>query len=163
MIMALLAIAFVWGLTRFQHRDVDSPVTTVDYTTDLANARRQAPFDVLAPDPAPDGWRPTSVKWDGVGPVFSWHVGFLTSHSVDAEYVGLDQGNAGSAEVLAGSTVADEPAGTVEISGQTWERFTSSKSDETALMLEGDDVTTVVAGTTSEDVMVAFVETLAPS
>jgi hypothetical protein len=163
MIMALLTIAFVWGLTRFQHRDVDSPVTTVDYAADLTRARSQAPFEILAPDRAPEGWRPTSVSWDGVGPVYSWHLGFLTSDAADAEYVGLEQGNAGPAEILADSTVADQPAGTVDIGGDRWEIFASSDGDETALVLEGGQVTTVVTGTAPQDALVVFVESLSPN
>jgi hypothetical protein len=161
--MALVAIAFVWGLTRFQHRDVASPVTTVDYSDELAAARRQAPFEVLAPDQAPAGWRATSVSWDGVGPVYAWHLGFLTSDAADADYVGIEQGNAGTTEVLAAATVADQADGDVEIDGERWERFTTSDGHETALLLDGDEVTTVVTGTAPEDELVRFVESLSPS
>src|SRR5262245_5294281 len=78
LIAALAVIVFVWGLTRFQHRDVADPVEEIDYAAQLTEARGAAPFDVLAPDPVPDGWRVTSADFDKSGPEYSWHLGLLT-------------------------------------------------------------------------------------
>ena len=50
LIAALAVIVFVWGLTRFQHRDVDDPVEEIDYSAQLADARAAAPFEVLGPN-----------------------------------------------------------------------------------------------------------------
>jgi hypothetical protein len=160
LVVALLAIAFVWGLSRFQHRDVENPTPTVDYVDELTAARDQAPFGVLAPDPVPDGWRPTSARWDGVGPEYSWHLGFLTSQSSDADYVGLEQGNAAPSEFVAAATPADQPGAPVEIRGQAWQTLTSNNGEETALVLAGDHETTVVTGSAPEGDLVAFAETL---
>jgi hypothetical protein len=159
-IVALLAIAFVWGLTRFQHRDVANPTPTIDYADELSSARDQAPFDVLVPDPAPEGWRATSARWDGVGPEYSWHLGFLTSESRDADYVGLEQGNAAPSEFVGAATPADQPGAPVEIDGQKWQTLTSDDGQETALVLAGVHETTVITGSAPEDDLVSFAETL---
>lgn len=162
MIGALLAafavIAFVWGLTRFQHRDVDDPVETVEYSQQLEAARDQAPFAVLAPDPVPDGWRVTSVDYTTEGPVVGWHLGLLTGGDDDSEYVGLEQSNAQPSTFIEESTRADQPAEPVTIDGVEWKRLT--RDDETALVLEGDDETTIVTGTAPLDDLTTFVESL---
>jgi hypothetical protein len=158
--IALLLVVCVWGLTRFQHRDVPSPAPTIDYSAQLDEARASAPFDVLAPSPEPPGWRATSAAWDGVGPELSWHLGLLTSDSPDADYVGLEQGNAAPAEFLLDNTPADQPGEPIEIGGRTWEKLTSADGQEMALFLPGDHVTTLVTGTVPEDELVSFIESL---
>ena len=160
-VAALGLIAAVWGLTWFQHRDPPNPAPTVDYATELSQAREAAPFAVLAPDPPP-GWRPTSVSWDGTPPEYAWHLGFLTrsgdsGDSVD--YVGLEQGNADPAEFVPASTPADRPGPPVTNGGQTWQTLTGS-AGETAIVLNGKGVTTVVTGTAPLDELVAFAKTL---
>ncbi len=157
LLMVLLLICFVWGLSRFQHRDTPTPATTVDYSAALATARAGAPFAVLAPAPAPSGWRATSVKWTGAGPDVSWHLGFLTS---DGAYVGLDQGNALPRDFVAAHTPADQPGPPVRVNGLRWDTLSSSDGGEHALVREGAGVTTVVTGTVSEDELVGYVETL---
>ncbi len=163
LLAAFALIAVIWGLTQLQHRDVANPAKTVDYTATLAQAREQAPFDVLAPAPVPEGWRATTAQWSGAGPVVSWHLGFLTSESRDASYVGLEQGNAIARDFVAENTTADEPGSPVAIAGKRWDTLASSDGDETALVLEGDGVTTVVTGTAPQSELVAFAEALSAS
>ena len=157
-VACLLLFLAMWGLTRFQTRDNDDPVQTVDYRAELDQARRQAPFDVLAPVPAPSGWRATSALWRGAGPEVSWHLGFLTS---TGDYVGLEQGNALARLFIADRTPADTPGDPVAIDGTEWQVLTSG-DDETALVLEGDDVTTIVTGTAPEAELIEFAESLSP-
>lgn len=162
LIAALLLIVAIWGLTRFQDRDVASPAPAVDFAAELATAREQAPFPVLAPRPVPDGWRATSVSWDGAGPEVAWHLGFVTGAGSDAAYVGVEQGNAPAAEFVAAHTPADLPADPVDIGGARWQALTSD-GDETALYrTAADGATTLVTGTLPEAELVAFVESLSP-
>jgi hypothetical protein len=158
LIAAFAVIAFVWGLTRFQHRDVEDPVETVEYTQQLEAARGQAPFDVLAPSPVPEGWRVTSVDYTTAGPVVSWHLGLLTGSSDDSEYVGLEQSNGQTSTFVEQSTRADQPAAPVTIDGVQWEQLT--KDDEIALVLTGKDDTVVVTGTASLEDLTEFAESL---
>lgn len=158
-VAALAVIVFVWVLTRFQHRDVENPVETIDYTGQLAAAREQAPFDVLSPPTVPDGWRATSAEWDGVGPEVSWHLGFLTGEETTADYVGIEQGNAPEREFLAAVTPAQTPGDPVDVGGVDWQSYTDD-SGETALVLTGDEVTTVVTGTVPVDELADFAASL---
>jgi hypothetical protein len=160
-IAALGLIAAVWALTWFQHRDSPNPAPTVAYATQLSQARAAAPFTVLAPKSAPSGWRATSVSWDGTPPEYAWHLGFLTGSGSGSEvdYVGLEQSNADPTEFLPTATPADQPGPPVTIDGQTWQTLTSPDG-ETAIVLNGGDVTTVVTGTAPLDDLTAFAKTL---
>lgn len=157
-ILAALALMLAfWGMARLVNHDAETPVRVVDYAASLQSARAQAPFDVLAPAPAPSGWRATSVEWSGAGPEAAWHLGFLTSQD---DYVGLEQGNAASRAFIAASTPADQPAQPVEIGGVIWGSLVSADGVEHALVLEEGEVTTVVTGTAAESELVAFAGTL---
>jgi Protein of unknown function (DUF4245) len=144
LLAVLVLIVAIWGLTRFQHRNIPDPARTIDYTSDLALAREKAPFGVLAPRPAPPGWRATSAQWNGQGPTVSWHLGFLTP---EGEYVGLEQSNAATAGFVRAHTAADQPGSPVSISGQQWQTLSSSGGSEHALLRADGGVTTLVTGT----------------
>lgn len=157
-IVAAVALALtLWGMTRLENRDAETAAPTVDYASSLTLARSEARFDVLAPSPEPRGWRATSVTWSGTKQPMAWHLGFLTDHG---DYVGLEQGSADEDDFIAASTPADQPASPVDIDGVTWGALTSSDGSEHALVLEGDDVTTVVTGTASTTELVTFVRAL---
>lgn len=155
LIVSLGLMAGVGLMTFFQARETQDPVQPYDYTTDLATARAQAPFDVLAPRSLPEGWYATSARWSAAGPEKAWHLGLLTDQG---RYVGLEQSNAVSTRFVAEQTKADEPGEPVQINGETWQTLTSGP--ETALVLTGDQVTTVVTGTASEPDLIAFAESL---
>lgn len=158
--VSLVLIAAIWALSLFQRRAPADPAPTVDYTAQLAQARAEAPFDVLAPDRLRTGWRATSVDWVGAGPQLSWHLGLLTGRGSDAQYVGLDQGNGVPQDFLAATTTADQPGPSVRIGDATWETLTAADSHETALLLEKHEVTTIVSGTASASVLEAYAGSL---
>jgi hypothetical protein len=157
LIMVLILITFIWGLSRFQHRDVPDPARTIDYSADLSAARTNAPFAVLAPQRAPPGWRATSAHWDGAGPVESWHLGFLTGAG---QYVGLEQSNTRPADVVRASTSADQPGPAISIRGQQWQTLSTTDGSEHALLRSQGRVTTLVTGTAPTAELRAFVATL---
>ena len=158
--MSLLLIASIWALSRVQHRDPANPAPPVDYLAPLAVARAAAPFDVLAPAEVPTGWQATSARWVGEGSRKSWHLGFLTAPT-NGDYVGLDQSTAAPQDVVAATTSADQPNGSVRVGGVAWSALVSSEGNESALVLRGDKVTTVVSGTASESVLQVYAESLA--
>lgn len=157
LIAVLVLIAGIWGLSRFQHRDIPDPAQTIDFSSELATARADAPFDVLAPHPVPPGWRATSVNWDGQGASATWHLGFLTPAG---EYVGLEQGNAPAAEFIRGHTSADSPGQPVRIGGQQWQSLSSTDGTEHALLRSQGSVTTLVTGTASPAELETFAASL---
>jgi Protein of unknown function (DUF4245) len=157
LIAALGLIAVIWGLSWFQHRDIPDPARTIDYSADLSTARASAPFDVLAPQPAPAGWRPTSAQWDGIGPIESWHLGFLTPAG---EYVGLEQSNATTGSFVSAHTSADEPGRFVTINGRQWQTLSSSDGSEQALVRSQGGATTLVTGTATSAELRVFAGSL---
>lgn len=157
LIAVLALIVGVWLLSKFQDRGTPDPAGTVDYTAELAEARRAAPFDVLAPSPVPVGWRATSAEWDGGERDASWHLGFLTSSE---DYVGLEQGNASAPDFVTGHTPATEVAEPVEAGGETWQVLVAEDGSEHALLQVRNGVTTMVTGTAPLPELVAFAEAL---
>ena len=155
LIVTLGLIAAVALMTFLQARDTGDPAPPYDYSTALQAARDQAPFEVLAPSSLPAGWYATSGTWSGAGPEKSWHLGLLTGAG---DYVGLEQGNAIAAQFIEEHTKASSPGEPVQIEGETWQTLT--KGPETALVLAGDTVTTVVTGTAPESDLVAFAKSL---
>jgi hypothetical protein len=158
-VMSLILIGAIWLLSRFQHHDPVNPAPTVDFSAALAQARAEAPFEVLAPSPVPPGWRATSARWDAAGPVLTWHLGLLTD-GAHPDYVGLDQSNDVPQEFIAATTTADEPAGSVSIGGVAWRTLSSSDGGETALVLQRPGVTSIVSGTASKSVLVGYTGSL---
>jgi hypothetical protein len=154
-LLASLAVVGVFFLGTVLNQQDDSTPPTQDYTAELAVARAEAPFRVLAPEPAPSGWRATSSEYVGAGPEKSWHLGFLTD---DGKYVGLEQGNAVPQAFVQDKTPADQPGPPLQIDGKHWQTLTGDH--ETALVLFGQDVTTVVTGTAPESELIVFARSL---
>lgn len=157
LVAVLLAIAFVWGLSRFQHHSPPNPADTIDYSATLSTAQHKAPFHLLSPQPEPKGWRATSADFTPRRHTTSWHLGFLTDNG---EYVGLEQSTKFRKELMTGKTRADQPKGTVRIDGTTWHEFVSSDGGETALVRRDQGVTTLVTGTASLAALKTFVRAL---
>ncbi len=98
--LALIVIPLIVIAVIFTDVPDDHPVKEVDWKPVLATARKQAPFDVLAPTNLPEGWRATRVNWVPLGrpylnaeasPRNLWQIGFLTPDEV---YIDLNQGDA---------------------------------------------------------------------
>jgi hypothetical protein len=161
MVGALIAIfgliAFVWGLSWFQHKDPPNPAATIQYGAALSAAREQSPFHILAPEPVPPGLRATSVSWDAVGPDKTWQLGFLTP---DQDFIGLFQGSGPSDAFIAAETPATKPGAPVTIRGVQWLTLTNPDRGETALVRAERGVTVVVTGTADESELVTFVTSL---
>ncbi len=157
-IVAVLLLIFVmFLLTRLAQRDVADPAATIDYRPSLAEARADAPFDVLAPEPVPPGWRATSAEAGKHDADYVWHLGFVVD---DEEYAAVDQSTAATQSFIAGVTPAAEPGQPVEINGVRWQTLHEADGDDNALLLRGDESTTVVSGTVPEDALVGFAESL---
>ena len=85
--LALIVIPLVVITIIFTNVPDDHPVKEVDWKPVLATARKEAPFEVLAPTNLPEGWRATRVNWVPQGrpylngeasPRNLWQIGFLS-------------------------------------------------------------------------------------
>jgi hypothetical protein len=140
-VVVLIVVAFV--LFRDVNRtDPRSPVRDVDYAQAAAYARDQATFDLVAPEQLPAGWQATSVEYVP-GSDEHWHIGLLTD---EEQYVGLEQADASPDSLL--ETHVDpvvERAGSVDVDGEQWSRWTDDGGD-VALVRRSGDTTTLVVG-----------------
>ena len=159
-VVSLLLMAVIWALRSISGGEAADPAPTIDYTQALTEARRNASFEVLAPQVVPPGWRATTARWVVEGDRETWHLGFVIDGGSD--YVGLDQRTEPEKDALRVTTPADQPQATVSVGGVRWKTFTSSDSNESALVLPRDGVTTIVSGTVDETVLRGFAESLAP-
>ena len=121
----------------------DEVVRQVDYPAALAEARLQAAYDVLDPEPLPAGWRVTSARTDAAGDGVHWHVGMVTSSE---EYAALEQSD-GDPDALLDEIVAGaRSAGRVRVAGEAWRRLVGGEPEGRALVRTDNGVTVLVAG-----------------
>jgi hypothetical protein len=154
----LVLLVVVGGYVAFRavnRNDVADPVTPIDFTGAATYAEEQADFEVLTPPSLPDGWIATSARWTG-GREPHWHLGLLTERK---QYVGLEQEDR-SAEDMVEEHVDEEAAQgeDVRIGGRTWQSWFDDRDQ--ALVLEEDEVTTLVVGTVDRATLEEYVATL---
>jgi hypothetical protein len=141
LLLVLVLVFVVVALTVRPHPD--SVVHRFDYSGVFDQAREQARYDVLAPIGLPDSWVPTSARTTRAGTAVTWHVGFVTP---DDDYASLEQSDGSAAAFVRQFAGGGTRAGSVVIGGATWRRLEGGDPEPRALVLERDDVTTVVAG-----------------
>ena len=156
MLVLLVVVAGFVAFRDFNRAEPENPVEAVDYQGPAEYARGEADFELLAPAELEDGWKATNVRFrNGRDP--SWHLSFLTD---EGRYVGLEQ-----ADDSAGSMVEEfvdeeaERGDDVVIDGKTWESWSDAGGDS-ALVREGDEITTLVVGTASPALLREFVQSL---
>ncbi len=91
----------------------DEVVRVVDYPAAIAQARAQAPYDVLGPDPLPDGWRVTSARTEQAGGSVTWHVGMVTR---DDDYAAVEQTDGDRDQFVQQFAAGASRAGTARLS-----------------------------------------------
>jgi hypothetical protein len=171
MIRSLLVLLIpVLLITWFFSRDLgDYPVREVDYSPVLAQARREAPYPVLAPRELPDSWRPTQVTWvpegqphlnDEASVRNLWELGYLDPHDV---FISVNQGDKQPERFVADVTRDGVVDGKSTVGDQTWVRQVSPDDRTRALVRTSPEVTTVVVGDTTYEALEAFASTLSAS
>jgi hypothetical protein len=139
LVLVLVGVAVVFYLAGRP----DPVVREVQYADALALARQTASYDVLAPDPLPDGWRATSARARTEGDVTTWHLGLVTA---SGSYAAVEQSDGERRDVVDRFTEGARPSGTADVEGTTWRRLEGGEPEERALLRTMDGVTTLVAG-----------------
>ncbi len=155
MLLLVLIVAGYALLRDLNRSDPADPVEPVDWRSTAAYARDEAGFEVLAPQRLPQGWIATSVRF-GRGDQESWHLGVLTDQR---RYIGLEQSEDSAGTMV--ETFVDEEAeadGEVSVAGQTWQVWRDE--EDTALVRESGDITTLVVGTVGREQLEDYVELL---
>jgi hypothetical protein len=158
-LLACLAVVALLGLV--VQRPAQETVHAIDYSGQLAMARKVAPYPVLAPDPMPSGWRATSAQAGAEsGKPFTWHLGVITP---DRRYIGLEQSNGAAGRFVSDTLGETNDAGTSTIGGNTWQRTASTTTDDHALVRTADGATTILISTADYSVLDSYAATLTAS
>jgi hypothetical protein len=154
-------------ITVFFSRNLgDYPVQEVDWKPVLAQARKEAPYPVLAPEGLPPSWRPTQVSWVETGEPYlndqasvrnQWRLGFLDPNDI---FISVNQGDAKPEDFVAEATRAGMVDGESLVADQSWTRYVSPDERTRALVRTSPAVTTVVVGDTTYQALEAFTSTL---
>jgi uncharacterized protein DUF4245 len=141
--IVLVALLLVWvGFRALTSSEPASPVQRVDYTLDVAPARKAAHFHLVAPPRLPAGWRATTVTFTDTVPQH-WHLGVLTDQN---RYVGLEQAQQSRGSMVATYVGKDTTRGApVQVAGRAWSTYTDPQGD-LALVRHVARVTTLVVG-----------------
>ena len=155
LIVLLLVIGGYVAFRAVNRNDVKDPVTAIDWHGPATYATEQADFEVLTPSSLPRGWIATSARWTG-GREPHWHLGLLTTQR---QYVGVEQEDRSAEDMVHEYVDPDAARGKdVSIGGQTWQSWFDD--EDQALVLEQDDVTTLVVGTVDRSTVEDFTRTL---
>lgn len=154
-VLVLVVLAFV----AFRSLVRDEPASTVravDYQEVAAFQADQVDFELAAPTELPAGWVATNAELvEGERP--TWQMAMLTQ---DNRYVGLFQADREIDNMV--EDHVDEQAVQGEdtvIDGEAWQTWTDEGGDIAIARRDGN-TTTLVVGTQSADVLVAFVSLL---
>jgi Protein of unknown function (DUF4245) len=167
--LAVILIPLVILTVLFTDVPDDRPVAEVDWRPELATARRDAPFPVLAPTNLPAGWRATQADWVEVGEPFLngepsvrnlWQLGFLNPDDV---FIGLDQGDRRADDLVEEQSRAGTPDGESTVNGQAWQRLISPDGRTRSLVRREAKVTSIVSGDLPYAALEAYTATLSAS
>jgi hypothetical protein len=155
MLVCLVIVAFLVVVT---WRPKEETVRAVEYTAQLQDARKAAPW-VRGPEPMPSGWTATSVEFLSPEQApMTWHLGVVTDAK---KYVGLEQSNVTGGKYQSDKLGRTTDDGTTTVAGVTWQRkILLDRENENALVLVGSGVTTIVAGNAGYPALEAFASSL---
>jgi hypothetical protein len=159
MVWGLLAcLGVVALLSLVVYRTPEEKVRAIDYSAALADARRTAPYEVLAPEPLASGWQATSARVGAdPGQPFTWHLGVITP---DKKYVGLEQSNATADRFVTDELGDAREGGTSTVAGVQWQRMQRTDKDERALVRTAGGATTILTGAVDYGTLESYATTL---
>jgi len=120
-------LAGVLIFVALQPKDDGNPIPRVDYRPQVDLLRNSAPYAVVIPDPLPAGWEVNYTRISAT-PAAELHMGLVLQRDRFAQ---LDETNRPTPTYFADAKVPEQPAGTVDVAGATYEvRRTGSGADE---------------------------------
>jgi len=139
-VVVAVVAAVVMGVPRQNQASVPSG----DYLAAVADARRQAPYHLLAPEGLRDGWVVTGVRYDGdVEGAATWHVGLVTPRG---RIAGVEQSNGETGRFVNVQTNHGVRSGWADVRGVPWGRWDRTDRGVHSLARVDDEVSTVVMG-----------------
>jgi hypothetical protein len=133
----------------------------VDVAMGARVAAAKVEFTPSVPTGLPAGWRATSVRTTrSTADVVTWHAGY---QSPSNQYAAVEQGQDAPTAWLAQQINHGEAAGTLQVAGATWKRFSDGRAVQNSLVLVHGRVTTIVTGTASFDELAVLAASLRPA
>jgi hypothetical protein len=157
MSVVLALVAVIVLVTMRPHPD---PITVVDPAPVVALAAAQASFPVAAPTNLPEGWRPTSARWEPTtasGDVPVLHIGFVTPSE---QYAQVTQSTASSDRYIAEQTDKALATGSKDIAGTVWQTW--ERKSRRSLVRSVDGVQTIVSGSAPWEELAILAASLQP-
>ncbi len=161
MVRSMAVVLAVVGLLMLvTWRPQPEAVKVIDVTPALTLAGIEASFEVRAPSGLPDGWRPTSARWEpttesGAEPVM--HLGYVTPQD---EYAQVSQSLATGVAYLAEQTSDGAPTGGRSVEGVEFETWEGEK--RRSLVRTDDGITVVISGTADWNELATLAASLEP-
>ncbi|MGJ6980865.1 DUF4245 domain-containing protein [Aestuariimicrobium soli] len=157
--MAVLMIPVLLIVWFFQRTPDEPPLPVVNWQEQVALARKQADFEVLAPASLPDGWRATQASFSqaggGQGSAYDeLRLGFLNADNLNLQVRQAKTSNARA--FLTQNTRDGYDSGAQKVGDQVWKQVTSADGRTTYLLGERPDSLVLVSGDTSAATLVAF-------
>lgn len=164
MLVLLVPIVLIaWFFTN----NVEPEVEAVAVEPHLERALEESPYPVLHAVNLPEDWVPARVAWAADGDRWitdepavgnSWQLGYMAPNGI---YIALQQRDRSVESFLKEVTRGGYTDGVEqEISGRTWEEWTSSDDRTRSLVWRADDMVAVVTGDTDFEQLIAFTGTL---
>ncbi|WP_433245289.1 DUF4245 domain-containing protein [Streptosporangium sp. CA-135522] len=126
----------------------------VNYSIDVANMRRAAPYQVWSPEPVPADWVPTSSRMTQDKGAVTWKLGFATAKGAKPtrSHAMLAQSDEKPAAEFANRMAnTSEVTGSIPIDGVIWEQRVRKDKDQRSLVRFLPDATVVITGTAQWD------------
>lgn len=155
LLVLLLTVAAFVAFRDINRDEPANPVEPVEYADPAEYAQGEVDYELLAPEPLPEGWMATSVRFD-IGRA-AWHLGMLTD---EQRYVGLEQSERPVRPMVRAHVDEEAERGEdVTIDGERWQSWTDT-DDDLALVRRGQDVTTLVVGRVSQETLEELIASL---
>jgi hypothetical protein len=133
MLIVLPILAVFWLMPA---STTQAPVTVVsagDYQAMLSAARGNLPFTALSPTGLSGGWQLTSDDYEPAGQTAAdWHLGYLTPSN---KYAVFEQTTESVAQFLDDESSNAAESGTVQLAGQSWQKYTGTSPAALATLL----------------------------
>lgn len=157
---AVTLAVLVVGASRqmlFPSGDNAARVRVVDYSNEVAAARRLAPGEMLTPTGLPPRWRATSARLNPHGSAVDLHLGFVTPAE---KYAELEESTGDAAPfIVASLDKGSQVQGETRIGGARWEQRRTAKG-ELALLRTSGRATIIVTGNAPAEELRALASSL---
>ncbi|MDQ1668132.1 MAG: hypothetical protein QOE40_193 [Actinomycetota bacterium] len=156
-VLGVVAVVLLVGM---RDQPSEQVVREIGYTAQLAQTREVASYDVLAPVGLGTGWKATSARGLTADGDVTWHLGFVTP---DGHYAEVEQSDGPRAGLVNQHAEGAQIVGSERIGSSRWQRLDGGKPERRALVLRGDGVTTMVAGSATWAELIALATALRSS